>query len=123
MPAKNAFNNRDKFGVALRKLMAARKTSYRSLSDATKTLDASGKGLSPTYLSQVTTGIHTPTPSRIELIASALRADPRYFREYREHLAAQRAKLLASEIGLDEVLAALDELEARQGSSGAPTDV
>lgn len=110
------------FGFAVGQLMAERRSTFTTLSDATKILDATGSGLSRTYLSQVVTGQHVPTPARMELIAAALRVDPTYFKEYRQYVAAQRAKLLTAEIGLDEVLAALDELEARQSGNNPPAD-
>lgn len=49
----------------------------------------------------------------IDALARAGGVKPAYFREYREHTAAQRAAELARVIGLDEVLAVLDELERR----------
>lgn len=110
------------FDVALKKLMEEKQISYVRLSERTKSLDPLGKGLSHTFIHELTSGKKTPRPERIELIARALGVNPEHFKEYRRYVVAQRAELLADEIGLPEVLAALDALEARQHDSNTPAD-
>ena len=121
-PIRVAKVSKKPFSGALADLMTKRDISYPRLSDATKTVDPNGKGLSHAYLHRLTHGAKPPPAVTIALIAAALRVSPEYFKEYRQHVVAQRAKLLADEIGLPEVLAALDALEARQHGSNPPTD-
>lgn len=101
---------------ALRALMEHHGLSYRGLSARTRDTDPQHKGFTAVYLNQIATGEYTiikdsslPT---LELIARSVGEDPTYFREVREHLAAQEARRLTREIGLDEVLAKLRELNA-----------
>jgi hypothetical protein len=70
------------------------------------------------YLQQVAQGVKPLGPGEAmyllcEAAAKATGIQPTYFREYREHLAADQAAKLARKIGLDEVLAVLDELKRR----------
>ncbi len=70
------------------------------------------------YLQQVAEGKKPLAPGEAmwalaEACASCFGIQPTYFREYREHIAAEEAAKLARRIGLDEVLAALDELKRR----------
>jgi hypothetical protein len=51
-----------------------------------------------------------PTKENMERIARAAGVHPRYFREYREHMARERAAELEREIGLDKVIIALERL-------------
>lgn len=104
------------FTRAFRQLMAERDLSFRRLEPLTKTIN--GKGLSQSYLNQLATGQKQPTVENMYVIARAAGVDPRFFVEYREHLAAEAARRLATEVGLDEVLAKLAELE-ENGSSAA----
>ena len=110
------------FGKALQDLMVRRDMSYPRLSAATKTIDPNGKGVSHAYLHRLAHGAKPPPPPTIAMIAAALRISPEYFREYRQHIASQRARLLADEIGLPQVLAALDALEAKEGRDDVGTD-
>lgn len=97
------------FPRALRKLMAEQGLSFQKLAARTQAVD--GRGLGRAYLNQLATKKRQPTINNLYVIARAVDIDPRYFREYREHLAAERARELAQQIGLDEVLAKLDELQ------------
>lgn len=97
------------FHVALQALMKRHDVSYRGLSELTHAVD---KPLSHAYLNHLGTGREKkPTVENMEAIAQALGVDATYFREYREHLAAQRARALAARHGLDAVLAKLGELD------------
>lgn len=100
---------------ALRALLADRDLTYRRLAALTQSADGQRKGLSHAYLNQLARGEAKPTDHtlahQLELVARASGVDPRYFREYREHLAAQEARQVAARVGLDEVLAALRDLE------------
>lgn len=97
------------FPTALQDLMKRREVSYRGLADLTKAVD---RPLSHAYLNHLGTGREKkPTPGNMEAVAQALGVQPTYFREYREHLAGQRAKALAARHGLDAVMAKLSELD------------
>lgn len=98
------------FPAALQDLMKRREVSYRGLSELTKAID---RPLSHTYLNHLGTGREKkPTAGNMETVAQALGVEPTYFREYREHLAGQRARALAARHGLDAVLDKLSELDA-----------
>lgn len=97
------------FADALRAALKDREVSFRQLSDLTSA--GAKKGLSHTYLSQLANRKSRPTIENMEQIARGLGTDPRYFREYREHVASQEAARLAMKCGLDAVLDKLSELE------------
>lgn len=96
------------FPEALRGLMESRSVSYRKLSEL---IAAGGGKLSHTYLQQLTGKRSKPTTENMEQIAVALGVEPVFFREYREHVAARRAAVLAAQLGLDVVMAKLAELD------------
>jgi transcriptional regulator with XRE-family HTH domain len=98
------------FPQALQELMRRRSISYRGLAEACNAID---RPLSHAYLNHLGTGREKkPTPGNMEAIAQALGVPPTYWREYREHLAGQRARALAARHGLDAVLSKLAELDA-----------
>lgn len=97
------------FIPALRDLMEEREFSFRKLVRETGRYREGGYSLA--YLSKLATGRDRPTAENMAVIARAMGADPTYFREYREHVAAERARELARRVGLDEVLAALEPLD------------
>ena len=77
MPARS-----DKpFGEALRALMGERDLTYRSLADATRSLD--GKGMTHAHLNMLANGHDKPSLRAMELIARACEVRPDYFAEYR----------------------------------------
>lgn len=96
------------FGAALQALMKRRDVSYRGLAELTKTVD---KPLSHAYLNHLGIGRQVPTVENMESCAAALGVEPSYFREYREYLAAQRARALTARHGLDAVMGALAKLD------------
>lgn len=96
------------FPDALRDLMAERDISFRKL--AIQTGRYRERPYSLAMLSQWMNGERRPTVEAVEIVARAAGVNPTYFREYREHVAAEEAKRLANEVGLDEVLAKLREL-------------
>lgn len=93
----------------MRKVMAERGLSFRGLAERTVTVD--GRGLSNGYIAALVNGRSNPTTNNLYVLARAAGVEPTYWVEYREHLAAERARVLTREIGLDEVLAKLDELQ------------
>ncbi len=97
------------FPDALRTLMAEKKLSFRKVADLTSA--GGGRSLSHGYVNQLATKLAKPTIENMEQLAHALAVEPTYFREYREHVAAQRAAVLAAELGLDVVLEKLAELD------------
>jgi hypothetical protein len=104
------------FNKVLRDLMHTHEVSFRRLAEFTAQADPDGRGYKHTYLNHLAAGPKhpqglSPTVHNMEIIARALDEDPRVFREYREHLAAQEAARLAAKVGLDEVLAALKALD------------
>lgn len=96
------------FGPALRRLMAWREVSTRSLAELTA---AGGDGLRHSYIAYLARGEKQPTVANMELLAHALDVDPRYFREYREHEASVAARRAARKHGADAVLQALAALD------------
>ena len=68
------------FPEALKALMKEKEISYARLSGATRTADFGGKGLSQGYIHNLATKVRTPTPQNMEILAKALRVDPKYFR-------------------------------------------
>ena len=103
------------FAVALKQIMDKEHISYMSLSELTKTADHTQKGLSHGYLNNLVRGLKKPTIQNIELIATALRLPATHFREYREHLVATEAKLLAQKYGFDEIMERLRTVAKEQG--------
>jgi transcriptional regulator with XRE-family HTH domain len=97
------------FPQALTALMKRSEVSYRRLADLTKTTD---RPLSSAYLGHLGSGRSPATIENMQTVAQALGVEPEYFREYREHIAAQRARSLAARHGMDAVLAKLAELDA-----------
>lgn len=96
------------FPEALQALMKRRDVSYRRLADLTKTTD---RPLSHAYLGHLGSGRSPATIENMQTVAQALGVEPEFFREYREHVAAQRARSLAARHGMDAVLAKLAELD------------
>ncbi len=98
------------FSVALRDLMDLFDISFRQL--AKYTGDHRDKPYAVSRLQQLAAGAgNPPTPQAIEVIARSLGVDPRYFREYREHVARQAAVQAVRRGGLDAVLDALDSVQ------------
>ncbi len=100
------------FAQILTGLMAERDIGVRALDRLTA---RAGRRYSHSYISALTRGELEPTVENMEVIARALNVDPLRFREYRQHLAAERAAELAGELELDVVLDALNGL-----NGGAP---
>ena len=102
------------FPDAMRELMELRDMSFGRLVVAT------GRYRDPPYskamLHALSSGKAAPIVDAMVVIARALDVDPTYFREYREHLAAEEAKKMMREVGLDEVLAKLRELERKESA-------
>lgn len=104
------------FHEALQKLMKERDVSFRSLVRLTDAASQRGKGYSVGYLSSLTKGPNVqrgtkPTVENIQILAAALNVSPEYFREYREHLAAQRAKAYVARHGFDNFTRLLDDAD------------
>lgn len=100
--------SRQPFGPAMKALMKRRGVTYRGLDALTVTV---GSRLSAGYLSHISTGRERPTIENMRVVAQALGVEPEYFREYREHKAAETARLVAARHGMDAVLAKLAELD------------
>lgn len=98
------------FPAAFEAAKAARGYSYRDLERITERL---GRKLTGGYIHHLVSGLKRPTVDNLETLARALDVDAEYFREMREHMAAERARELTRDIGLDEVLAALRRIERR----------
>ena len=96
------------FGEALRILMSERDLTYRSLAEATRSLD--GKGMTHAHLNMLANGHDKPSIRAMELIARACDVKPEHFAEYR--LAAAMRELDPAEVGLERALA---NLSARLG--------
>lgn len=90
------------FRETLRRLMAEHEMTFRPLAEKT--------GYSLAYVSNLATGRSEPTPENLERLAKAFGVHPRVFREYRVHMARERAVELEREVGLDKVLKALERL-------------
>jgi hypothetical protein len=110
--------SRQPFNRALEALKNASGWSYRDFAEQVNAKADPGQSWNHTYLQAVVVGREQikRTDALLALIAAIQRAtgiEPTYFREYREHIAAQRAAELAGDVGLDAVLAVLDELERR----------
>lgn len=88
--------------------MDRRDVSFRQLEKLT---EAAGHRLTFGYVGQLARAEKIPTPENMEILAAALGVSPTFWREYREHTAAQRARVLAARVGLDAVLAKLAELD------------
>ena len=97
------------FGDALRTLMGERGMTYRSLAQATRTLD--GKGMTHAHINMLANGHDRPSLRAMELIAEACEVQPEHFAEYR--LAAAMRELDPTEVGLEQALA---NLNARLGA-------
>lgn len=91
------------FADALQVLKLSSKQSYRQLAKAAD--------VSPSFLSELLNGRKKPTVEMMERIARAGGVSATYFREYREHIAAEAAKLKVRQVGLAPVLEALDSLK------------
>jgi len=96
------------FGEALRALMGERDLTYRSLAEATRSLD--GKGMTHAHLNMLANGHDKPSMRAMDLIAQACEVEPEYFAQYR--LAAAMRELDPAEVGLEQ---ALENLSARLG--------
>src|SRR5438128_614924 len=96
------------FGDALRILMSERELTYRSLAEATRSLD--GKGMPHAHLNMLANGHDKPSTRAMELIARACDVKPEHFAEYR--LAVAMRELDPAEVGLERALA---NLSARLG--------
>lgn len=105
------------FHLAMRQLMELRDVSFRRLAIDT------GRYRTPAYsvaqLHKMAAGERPPTVEGIEVVARALDTDPRYFREYREHVAMEAARRIMRDAGLDAVLDALADLERDDGGRDA----
>lgn len=90
--------------------MAEHDLTFRRLALLTRDADPSGKGLTHGYLGALARGEEdSPSLKAIELISRGAGVEPGYFAEYR--LAMVRRRFDEREIGLDEALSALAELE------------
>ena len=96
------------FGEALRALMGERDLTYRSLADATRSLD--GKGMTHAHINMLANGHDKPSLRAMHLIAQACDVDPGYFAQYR--LAHAMRELDPEQVGLEQ---ALENLNARLG--------
>lgn len=78
---------------AFRELSSELKTesgmTFAQLASRTRAADDDGRGLSPSYITQILNGVQPPVPRALVLIASAFEIDPKRFIEYRLHLARQ----------------------------------
>jgi transcriptional regulator with XRE-family HTH domain len=72
------------FPEALRQLMEARSFSFPRLSREI------GQKLSIAYIHNLASGKSRPTKDNIEIIASGIKVNPSYFKEYREYLAKEK---------------------------------
>lgn len=111
----DAESDRD-FGAALSDLRHALGMGYDEFAREVSRHHPQGKTWSKSYLNQVELGRQqiAKSDSMVALAQAAAKVaqiSPTYFRDYREHLAAQRAKQAARNMGLDRVLAVLDELD------------
>lgn len=70
-------------------LKAESRLTFAELASRTRAADDDGRGLSPSYITQVLNGVQPPVPRALVLIAKALDVDPKRFIEYRLHLARQ----------------------------------
>lgn len=85
----------------------------------TEAMNAHGKGWGRSYLNGLVLGTYQVpgTEAMLELAGAAAKVGgvkATYFKEVRQALAAEKASRLAAQVGLDEVLAALDKLERRR---------
>jgi transcriptional regulator with XRE-family HTH domain len=101
------------FGDALRTLMGERGMTYRSLAQATRTLD--GKGMTHAHINMLANGHDRPSMRAMELLAQACGVEPDYFAQYR--LASAMRALDPAEVGLEQ---ALENLNARLGAQRTP---
>jgi transcriptional regulator with XRE-family HTH domain len=118
----NAESTRE-FGAALSDLRAALGMSLDEFARELSRHHPAGKSWSKTFVNQLELGNQAlvKPESMVALAEAAARVagiEPTYFREYREHLAARRAAQLARKIGLDEVLAVLDQLDGKTPNPG-----
>lgn len=91
-------------------LRRAQGLSLRHIAQRTKEVDATGKGLSPSYLGSLATGAQPPSSQALQLIAGALDVSPDTFVEYR--LASIRAAFDERQIGVAEAARHLEIFEA-----------
>ena len=99
------------FGEALNEIMERDEISHRSL--RASTAEHRDKPLTISYIGMLRDGSTSPTPQTIEVISAALGIEPTYFREYRQHVAAEAARAAESRVGLPSVLEALESAKAR----------
>jgi transcriptional regulator with XRE-family HTH domain len=99
------------FGEALRELMKARGLTFRRLEDLTRRGDPEGRGFRNGYLSQLANANTKVSVRGMELIASALDIDPRYFVEYRAEI--YRGFLDRDRVPAKQLSARVDALEDR----------
>jgi hypothetical protein len=108
--------SRKPFAQALADLKAASGWGWRDFADQ---LNTYGGPWTFGYLNLLANGEKRVSPGEqlwalCHTAARATGIEATYFKEYREHLAAQRAAQKVSEVGLDAVLAALEKLGRRQ---------
>lgn len=96
------------FPARLRRLRQDRGWSRSTLSR--KTVDYDGRGLAEATVKAVEVGTNRPGPDTIVALAHALGVAPEEFPEYR--LALARQQLDEREVGLDQAVEALTQIEA-----------
>lgn len=99
----------------LRRLLAEHGYSSRSLATATKEHD--GKGVSASYIRNVARGDDTASAEALRVLAETMGEPPSVFAEYR--LALARRLFDEREVGLDEALANLSQLDAALAAASA----
>jgi hypothetical protein len=108
------------FRQAFADLFDALDMGWREFATEMSQYEPTGRGWTAGYLNLLKNGRRKVSGEPMYVLqraaAKVAGIKPTYFREYREHLAAQRAAQLATEIGLDEVLAVLDELAKKRRS-------
>lgn len=104
--------------LAIRQQMAEQNLTLRSLAARTRELDPRGKGLSHTYIGQITRG-DEPGTWVMEILAAALQLDIEQLAEHR--LARARSRLDPHVVGYDEALKALARFEAAVGAPDGET--
>jgi transcriptional regulator with XRE-family HTH domain len=90
--------------------MDAKDLSNRRLSDLTKEVDPSGKGLSSGHIANIACGGDRASPAALALIAKATDTNPSYFAEFRLWVA--RSRLNEHVVGIEQALDALERVRA-----------